>query len=291
MKPRRGYPPPSEPSQASFSADRICQCASDRRAPLSAGPTDPPTRFSSATFLIWCLSTSDDRARFDLLDRRSDQEQVREAVARMNRRRVAHLAPLDQSTRGREVNGMAYRRRRTHDTWHWCRNCSNWPRTTSSRRPSPRAENSATSVRRSRSRERAARSQPSLGAHAACKVPKNDLAGGVRSPRYAPQNYRPWPNSRPLTSGLRLLRAARASSRLLLVGSETGRLQRSIPSCAWKLNRDVSAGQPRQPPPERHREGRGQRSRRREPRLRWAGRGRPTRPLRSRQGRSPIRLP
>lgn len=22
---------------------------------------------------------------------------------------------------------MAYRRRKTSDTWHWCTNCSNWP--------------------------------------------------------------------------------------------------------------------------------------------------------------------
>lgn len=22
---------------------------------------------------------------------------------------------------------MKYRRRRDSDTWHWCRNCSNWP--------------------------------------------------------------------------------------------------------------------------------------------------------------------
>ena len=22
---------------------------------------------------------------------------------------------------------MAYRKRKGHDTWHWCRNCSNWP--------------------------------------------------------------------------------------------------------------------------------------------------------------------
>jgi hypothetical protein len=22
---------------------------------------------------------------------------------------------------------MAYRRRKGGDTWHWCRNCSNWP--------------------------------------------------------------------------------------------------------------------------------------------------------------------
>ena len=22
---------------------------------------------------------------------------------------------------------MAYRRRKDKDTWHWCRNCSNWP--------------------------------------------------------------------------------------------------------------------------------------------------------------------
>ncbi len=22
---------------------------------------------------------------------------------------------------------MAYRRRRGSDTWHWCKNCSNWP--------------------------------------------------------------------------------------------------------------------------------------------------------------------
>ncbi len=22
---------------------------------------------------------------------------------------------------------MTYRRRRGHDTWHFCRNCSNWP--------------------------------------------------------------------------------------------------------------------------------------------------------------------
>lgn len=22
---------------------------------------------------------------------------------------------------------MSYRRRRGSDTWHWCRNCSNWP--------------------------------------------------------------------------------------------------------------------------------------------------------------------
>ena len=24
---------------------------------------------------------------------------------------------------------MAYRRRKGYDTWHWCRNCSNWPST------------------------------------------------------------------------------------------------------------------------------------------------------------------
>jgi len=24
---------------------------------------------------------------------------------------------------------MAYRRRKGSDTWHWCRNCSNWPST------------------------------------------------------------------------------------------------------------------------------------------------------------------
>jgi len=23
---------------------------------------------------------------------------------------------------------MAYRKLKGHDTWHWCRNCSNWPR-------------------------------------------------------------------------------------------------------------------------------------------------------------------
>lgn len=22
---------------------------------------------------------------------------------------------------------MAYRKRKGYDTWHWCRNCSNWP--------------------------------------------------------------------------------------------------------------------------------------------------------------------
>ncbi|MFA5163835.1 MAG: hypothetical protein WC441_04960 [Patescibacteria group bacterium] len=22
---------------------------------------------------------------------------------------------------------MAYRKRKGHDAWHWCRNCSNWP--------------------------------------------------------------------------------------------------------------------------------------------------------------------
>jgi hypothetical protein len=22
---------------------------------------------------------------------------------------------------------MGYRRKRDRDTWHWCRNCSNWP--------------------------------------------------------------------------------------------------------------------------------------------------------------------
>jgi hypothetical protein len=22
---------------------------------------------------------------------------------------------------------MAYRRKKDRDTWHWCRNCSNWP--------------------------------------------------------------------------------------------------------------------------------------------------------------------
>jgi len=22
---------------------------------------------------------------------------------------------------------MAYRKRKDSDTWHWCRNCSNWP--------------------------------------------------------------------------------------------------------------------------------------------------------------------
>ena len=22
---------------------------------------------------------------------------------------------------------MVYRKRKGHDTWHWCRNCSNWP--------------------------------------------------------------------------------------------------------------------------------------------------------------------
>jgi hypothetical protein len=40
----------------------------------------------------------------------------------------------------RAFNMKTYRRRKGHDTWHWCRNCSNWPTSdyeeqTSSTRP------------------------------------------------------------------------------------------------------------------------------------------------------------
>lgn len=28
---------------------------------------------------------------------------------------------------GKVVIGMAWRRRKGNDTWHFCRNCSNWP--------------------------------------------------------------------------------------------------------------------------------------------------------------------
>lgn len=30
---------------------------------------------------------------------------------------------------------MAYRRRKGSDTWHWCRNCNNWPTSNYDERP------------------------------------------------------------------------------------------------------------------------------------------------------------
>ena len=31
---------------------------------------------------------------------------------------------------------MEYRKLKGHDTWHWCRNCSNWPRANYDSKPS-----------------------------------------------------------------------------------------------------------------------------------------------------------
>ena len=39
---------------------------------------------------------------------------------------VAHLANFPRNPFFKEVF-MTYRKRKGHDTWHWCSNCSNWP--------------------------------------------------------------------------------------------------------------------------------------------------------------------
>ena len=38
---------------------------------------------------------------------------------------MARPAPLAQANGG----AMAYRKRESNDTWHFCKNCSNWPTT------------------------------------------------------------------------------------------------------------------------------------------------------------------
>lgn len=40
---------------------------------------------------------------------------------------VRRAAPARATLPPRRRSGMAYRRRKGSDTWHWCRNCNTWP--------------------------------------------------------------------------------------------------------------------------------------------------------------------